>query len=290
MSDTPETDDQPIIYAMNDLCYQVPCVDLEFARKLERERDELAALLAAEKATRNSIIEKGVQTERERDEARKHLKEIEEYGTDEVNAAVDLRRNLAQALVDLDDMQYQRDEARAERDILRLDAQREAEHHDRMVSELEKVYKERDEAREDVVKLQDIKRKHEHEELVAAQENDQLKQERDKASQQYDNLATEHMLTMNKLAEERDEALNAIHTYKCEVEAWELLAQARRERDEARARLHPDRALEWLRVHYQSWFGDRTEWSDDIADRFYKDTATLTLFCQNFKFSKEVAK
>jgi hypothetical protein len=50
--------------------------------------------------------------ERERDEARKHLKEIEEYGTDEINAAVDLRRNLAQALVDLDDMQYQRDEAR----------------------------------------------------------------------------------------------------------------------------------------------------------------------------------
>jgi hypothetical protein len=40
MSDTPETDDQPIIYALNDLCYQVPCVDLEFSRRLERERDE----------------------------------------------------------------------------------------------------------------------------------------------------------------------------------------------------------------------------------------------------------
>ena len=40
MSDTPETDDQPIIYALNDNGYQVPCVDLEFARKLERERDE----------------------------------------------------------------------------------------------------------------------------------------------------------------------------------------------------------------------------------------------------------
>jgi hypothetical protein len=39
-SNTPETDDQPIIYAMNDNGYQVPCVDLEFARKLERERDE----------------------------------------------------------------------------------------------------------------------------------------------------------------------------------------------------------------------------------------------------------
>ncbi len=42
----------------------------------------------------------------------------------------------------------ERDEARAERDILRLDAQSEAEHHDRMVGEIEKVYRERDEARE----------------------------------------------------------------------------------------------------------------------------------------------
>ena len=35
---------------------------------------------------------------------------------------------------------------------LKLDAQREAEHHDRMVGELEKVYKERDEAR-DILRL-----------------------------------------------------------------------------------------------------------------------------------------
>jgi len=45
-------------------------------------------------------------------------------------------------------LERERDEARAERDILKLDAQREAEHHDRMVGELEKVYAERDEARE----------------------------------------------------------------------------------------------------------------------------------------------
>jgi hypothetical protein len=43
----------------------------------------------------------------------------------------------------------ERDEARTERDILKLAAQREAEHHDKMVGELEKVYKERDEARLD---------------------------------------------------------------------------------------------------------------------------------------------
>lgn len=37
---TPETDDQPTINAINDNGYQVPCVDIEYARKLERERDE----------------------------------------------------------------------------------------------------------------------------------------------------------------------------------------------------------------------------------------------------------
>ena len=37
---TPETDDQPIINAINDNGYQVQCVDIEFTRKLERERDE----------------------------------------------------------------------------------------------------------------------------------------------------------------------------------------------------------------------------------------------------------
>lgn len=44
MSDrpTPE-DDQTIIYAVNDNGYQVPCVDLEFARQLKRERDEARA-------------------------------------------------------------------------------------------------------------------------------------------------------------------------------------------------------------------------------------------------------
>jgi riboflavin synthase len=37
-------------------------------------------------------------------------------------------------------LERERDEARAERDILRLDAQRETEHHDRLVKELENLY------------------------------------------------------------------------------------------------------------------------------------------------------
>ena len=46
------------------------------------------------------------------------------------------------------ELERERDEAIADRDILRINAQREAEHHDRMVGELERIYKERDEARE----------------------------------------------------------------------------------------------------------------------------------------------
>jgi len=49
------------------------------------------------------------------------------------------------------------------------------------IGEIQRLRKERDEARKDVRKLQDIKQKHEHEELVAAQENDRLKIERDEA-------------------------------------------------------------------------------------------------------------
>ena len=41
--------------------------------------------------------------ERERDEAREELKHIEEYGTEEINAAVELRQKLAQALVEHDE-------------------------------------------------------------------------------------------------------------------------------------------------------------------------------------------
>jgi hypothetical protein len=77
MNDTPETDDQPIIYALNELEYQVLCVDLEFARKLERERDE--AIRARDVALKvahtydeahTKACESWAQAERERDEAR----------------------------------------------------------------------------------------------------------------------------------------------------------------------------------------------------------------------------
>jgi len=47
------------------------------------------------------------QLERERDEAREELKHITEYGTEEINASVELRQKLAAALIE-------RDEAREE--------------------------------------------------------------------------------------------------------------------------------------------------------------------------------
>jgi hypothetical protein len=53
-------------------------------------------------------------------------------------------------------LERERDEARAERDILKLDAQREAEHHDRMVGELERVYAERDRLDNALMKIEDL--------------------------------------------------------------------------------------------------------------------------------------
>jgi hypothetical protein len=74
-SNTPETDDQPIIYAMNDLCYQVLCVDLEFARRLERERDEATKDLEFRREL-YKVQEQYLETaRRERDEAREALRE-----------------------------------------------------------------------------------------------------------------------------------------------------------------------------------------------------------------------
>lgn len=94
---------------------------------------------------------------RERDDARESLKHITEYGTEEINAAVDLRQKLASALVERDEV---RNELLEQARLLGMSSEREA-----------KLISERDEARK-----------------------------------KYDNLATEHMLAVNKLCNERDEA------------------------------------------------------------------------------------
>jgi len=96
--------------------------------------------------------------ERERDEARKHLEDVKEYGTDEINAAVELRQKLAQALVERDEAlsQIAQAEKRAERFCQERDEARtelEMWHDGNIIhlfhrDELEKTERERDEARE----------------------------------------------------------------------------------------------------------------------------------------------
>jgi len=78
MNDTPETDAAWACFKG----YTEPLQDVQYlSRKLERERDE----------------------------ARESLKHITEYGTEEINAAVELRQKLAHSFVDLDNMKDQRD-------------------------------------------------------------------------------------------------------------------------------------------------------------------------------------
>ena len=101
MSDTPETDAEWDKYIRHP--YTHGAGDLRILlQRLERERDE------ARKES-EYYKERYEQLKDERDEAREHLREIKEYGTEEINAAVELRQKLAQALVDLDNMQDQRD-------------------------------------------------------------------------------------------------------------------------------------------------------------------------------------
>ena len=98
MSDTPET--EKVKAALHTNWHDL----LNHARKLERERDEARDKYATEATDHMLAVNKLCN---ERDEARESLKHITEYGTEEINAAVELRQKLAQALIE-------RDEAREE--------------------------------------------------------------------------------------------------------------------------------------------------------------------------------
>jgi hypothetical protein len=73
-----------------------------------------------------------------------------------------------------------------------------------------------------------------------------------------------------KLEQERDEALTAIHNYKCEVEAWELLRGARRERDKAREQIKEliyiaERAIALAEIDFENdKFGVVSELRDGV--------------------------
>ena len=122
----------------------------------DEAREELKKLEGAYEDATNYYA-RMIELKEERDEARESLKHITEYGTEEINAAVELRQKLASALVERDEAQKELlEQAR----LLGMSSEREA-----------KLISERDEARK-----------------------------------KYDNLATEHMLAINKLCNERDEA------------------------------------------------------------------------------------
>ncbi len=75
MSDTPETD--AALYPMNGVDIVWP----EFARELERERDEAQNKLDAVRKSHDIVTTHFREAERERDEAREELKQLKEkYG------------------------------------------------------------------------------------------------------------------------------------------------------------------------------------------------------------------
>ena len=105
---TPETDAKASPHIGFYSCATVPA---DFARRLERERDE----------------------------ARQHLRDITEYGTEEINAAVELRQKLATALLERDEAREKAEKSKAYKRVLKeTNAQ---------------LKRERDEARERASKL-----------------------------------------------------------------------------------------------------------------------------------------
>lgn len=78
MNDTPETDAEELHdpYLVRELPFCV--VRIDFARHLERERNEAREQLASEKATRNAIIAKGIETERQLAEVREENARLRE--------------------------------------------------------------------------------------------------------------------------------------------------------------------------------------------------------------------
>jgi hypothetical protein len=122
VTDTPETD-AAVIAAGGDWSPVLRAV----AQRLERQRDEVRADL---REWQTLCLWGGTP---------EHIHDFIKGQQTRIHEAQDIEKTCEQ-------LERERDEARNQRDILRLDAQREAEHHDRMVGELERVYAERDEA------------------------------------------------------------------------------------------------------------------------------------------------
>ena len=238
MSDTPETD----FHCWTDSSGEelIAVCKAEFCRKLERERDK-----AREKAERYRIEANAMMMQR--DEARESLKHISEYGTDEINAAVELRQKLATALVE-------RDEARNELCDIRLNLGEDAEGYT-LTHAVCVLQNERNEAMEDSLEQARLLGMGSEREAKLISERDEARNECDKLKQL---LAadSERVDAYLGVCMERDEARQDLAHWKSEweiVEArlcgWkhprdngiifehEVIPVLRKERDEAREAL-----------------------------------------------------
>lgn len=142
MSDrpTPETDARTYVSS-----FGASTVPAEFARLLERERDEARQELEEYRSIAENIGAKKAVSEKE-----KAIRERDEWAAmcgrykqerDEAREDLEFRRGLYKVQEEyLEKAIRERDELLNEIQRLRLDAQREAEHHDRMVKELESLY------------------------------------------------------------------------------------------------------------------------------------------------------
>ena len=90
-------------------------------------------------------------------------------------------------------LERERDEAQTETQRLRHDAQKESEHHDKMVGELERVYAERD---------------------AWAALCGQYKQERDEVKEKYRFAVIHWQIGAAKMERERDEARDQVNHYR----------------------------------------------------------------------------
>jgi uncharacterized coiled-coil DUF342 family protein len=77
----------------------------DLPQNTDYDKDQLAYALANALKERDDWAAMCGRYNQERDEARESLKHITEYGTEEINAAVDLRQKLASALVERDEVQ-----------------------------------------------------------------------------------------------------------------------------------------------------------------------------------------
>lgn len=192
-------------------------------QKLKQERDEWrkSAFEITEQATKSRK-----ELERESDEARIDAAQLAdrlsglELRTTEELARLEQSRDEWAAMCGR--YKQERDEARKERDQLKQLLAADSENVDAYLG----VCIDRDEAWEKLG--EEMKWHHRtHTELVQTQcKILDMQMGRDEVQQKYDNLATEHMLVINKLCKERDEAREQLNHYRDKLDlspiSWDI--------------------------------------------------------------------